>query len=177
MEKITGTAKRMRPALAISVVTVAMAPGPARSGMAKGKTATSSFSAPSCSSSGVVRVRTCWARNISMEVSRSRTPPATLKAPSVTPKTLKIRVPARAKVVRIRKAVIDARFAMSARFWGGSLRVIAMKTGMTPIGSTTKKMAESESRLKLSHSRIMPPPRRWPACPPCGVYHGTVEER
>src|SRR5512138_3675967 len=30
-----------------------------------------------------------------------------------------------------------------------------MNTGMAPIGSTTKKIADSESRLKLSHSLIM----------------------
>ena len=46
MERITGTAKSTRPALAISVVTVAIDPGPARSGIASGKMATSSFSKP-----------------------------------------------------------------------------------------------------------------------------------
>src|SRR5256712_4663502 len=44
---------------------------------------------------------------------------------------------------------------MSRRFWGESSRVMARKTGMAPIGSTTKKMAESDSRLKLSHSLII----------------------
>ena len=69
--------------------------------------ATSSFSAPSRSSSGVIRVRCGCARSISMEVSRSRTPPATLKAPRVIPNTLKISVPATAKVVSTKKAAID----------------------------------------------------------------------
>src|SRR2546426_11851713 len=55
---------------------------------------------------------------------------------------------------------------MSRRFWGESSRVMARKTGMAPIGSTTKKMAESDSRLKLSHSLII-----WSAagCSPSAV--------
>src|SRR5260370_13781998 len=145
----------MRPALAISVVTVAIDPGPAKSGMASGKMATSSFSAPSCSSAGVVLARACCRRSISMEERRSKMPPATLKAPSVTPKTRKMSVPATAKVVRMKNAATEARSAMSLRFSGGSSRVMPMKMGTTTIGSTTKKIAESESRLKLSHSLIM----------------------
>src|SRR5438132_534466 len=111
MERITGTANSLRPARPISAVTVAMEPGPARRGMARGKIATSSCSKPSCVSSGVTRVRCGCARNVSIEVSSSRTPPATLNAPRVTPNTLKISVPATAKVVRTKKAVIDARSA------------------------------------------------------------------
>src|SRR5690349_10481263 len=56
MERITGTTSTVRPARPISAVTVAIDPGPASSGMASGKMATSSFSIPSCSSSGVTRV-------------------------------------------------------------------------------------------------------------------------
>src|SRR5438552_18248618 len=63
--------------------------------------------------------------------------------------------PATAKVVSTKNAGIDARSAMSRRFWGESSRVMAKKTGMAPIGSTTKKMAERDSRLKLSHSLII----------------------
>ena len=41
-----------------------------------------------------------------------------------------------------------------------------MKTGMAPIGSTTKKIAERDSRLKLSHSLIM---RSAAGCSPSAV--------
>src|SRR6266481_7951935 len=170
MEAMTGTANSLRSARPISAVTVAMEPGPARSGMARGKMATSSFSAPSCVSSGVTLVRCCWARSISMEVSSKSTPPATLKAPSVMPNTLKISVPARAKVLRMKKVATLARLAISRRLRGGSPRVMAMKTGMAPIGSTTKKIAESDSRLKLSHSIMRP---RLPAVRTSAPWHGS----
>ena len=80
-------------------------------------------------------------------------PPATLNAPRLTPSTLKRSVPVSAKVVRMKKAVHEARRAMRARFSSLSLRVIATKIGTTPIGSTTKKTAESERTLKDTRSR------------------------
>jgi len=80
-------------------------------------------------------------------------PPATLNAPSVTPSTLKRTVPVTAKVVRMKKAVQEARRAIRARLSSVSLRVIATKIGMTPIGSTTKNTAESDRMLKLKSSR------------------------
>jgi len=60
--------------------------------------ATSSFSAPSASSSGVLRVRDLEAVSISMAVMSSRMPPATLNAASVTPSTFMMSVPASAKL-------------------------------------------------------------------------------
>ncbi len=170
MESTTGTMNRVRPARPISAVTVAMAPGPASSGIASGKMATSSFSAPSCSSSGMMRVRTCCARSISMEVSKSRMPPATLNAPSVTPSSRKMTVPATAKTVRTANAVSDARRAMRRRFSSESPWVMATKIGTTPMGSTTKKMAESESRLKDNSSRTQ-------ECMVNGLYHAALHSQ
>src|SRR2546427_2069559 len=57
--------------------------------------------------------------------------------------------------VRTKIEVMAEQWARARRFSGGSLRVMARKTGMAPIGSTTKKMAERDSRLKLSHSLII----------------------
>src|SRR5258705_3331062 len=174
MERITGTANALRPARPISAVTVAIEPGPASRGIASGKMATSSFSSPSRCSSGVTRVRCGWARSISMAVRSSSNRPATLNAPSVPRNTWKIRVPATANSVSTKKATIAARRAMSRRFSGESPRVMAMKIGIAPIGSTTKKIAESESRLKLSHSWIMRPPPCRPASRACAPGGGSV---
>ena len=168
IESTTGTMNSVRPARPISAVTVAIAPGPASSGMASGKMATSSFSAPSCSSSGMMRVRTCCARSISMEVSRSRMPPATLKAPSVTPSSRKMTVPAMAKMVRMTNAVSAARRAMRRRFSSESPCVMATKMGSAPIGSTTKNTAERESRLNESSSRTH-------ECMVNGLYHAALQ--
>jgi hypothetical protein len=74
----------------------------------------------------------------------------------------------------MKKAVHEARRAIRVRFSSLSLRVIATKIGTTPIGSTTKKTADSERMLKLRRSRIQGAiPRAlvaWRVChlPPAG---------
>src|SRR5215813_1331376 len=138
----------------IKTITVAMEPGPARSGIANGTTATSSFCAPSISSSGEVFVCDVRPRSMSSEVISKRMPPATRKALSVTAKTLKISPPKRAKKSNRPHPTKHARIA-TWRALPGSRAVIARKIGTTPNGSTTKKTAgrattklESSSRTK-----------------------------
>ena len=77
-----------------------------------------------------------------------RMPPATRNAPSEMPTTLKMSVPKSAKKTSKPKATSDARSAVRWIFSGESPAVTARKMGTTPKGSTTKKTAETATRLK-----------------------------
>ena len=134
------------PERAISTMAVAMAPGPASSGMASGTMATSSFTTPSSSSVGLVRVEDGRARSMSRDVIKSRMPPATRKAPSDTAKTWKMTRPKTAKNSISPHATRQARRAVLRICCLESPAVIARNSGTTPMGSTTKKMADSDTR-------------------------------
>src|SRR5215472_2573801 len=151
-EMITGIAVRIPVPRDIKTITVAMAPGPARSGIANGTTATSSFCDPSSSSSGEVFVCEVRPRSMSSEVISKRMPPATRKALSVTAKTLKISPPKRAKKSSRPDPTKLARIA-TWRPLPGSRAVIATKIGTTPNGSTTKKTAGRATTKLESSSR------------------------
>ena len=120
--------------------------------------ATSAFSMPSCSSSGVERVRDFCACIMSSATRNRSTPPAILKAPSVMPKKRKMSVPAAANTVSVMPEVMAARRAVAFFCAGVSFAVIARKIGSTASGSTTKKIAESETRQNVANSRM--PPKR-----------------
>ena len=93
---------------AVSMVTVAIEPGPDSSGIAKGTTAMSSFPAPSAISFSVARVSEVLLRSMSREVSKSRIPPAILNAAKVTPRSLKTTLPPNAKNRRTPAAIRQA---------------------------------------------------------------------
>ena len=61
-------------------------------------------------------------------------------------------------------AVSEARRAIRSRFSWLSRWVMATKTGTAPIGSTTKKTADKESKLKERSSRTQ-------ECMVNGFYH------
>ena len=158
MAATTGTAEtQRRPPAAISTITVAMAPGPASSGMASGTMATSSFAAPSWPPRCEVRVSDGRARSMSSAVMSSRMPPATRKAPRRHAEHLEDEAaeegeeqqqPARHQA--------GAQRAMPRIFSGESPAVIARKSGTTPIGSTTKKTADSETRNERQAASTRP---------------------
>src|SRR2546422_258160 len=74
-------------------MTVVIAPGPARSGMPRGTTATSSRSSVSSRSCAVSRVRERSPRSISNATPKRTIPPAILKAGIVNPNAAKIHWP------------------------------------------------------------------------------------
>ena len=111
----TATTETTPRARDISTITVAMAPGPASSGIASGTMATSSLAVASWASSGEVRVSDCRARSMSSAVMSRTMPPATRKALRLTPTTLKRKVPNRAKNTSSAAATREARRAVSAQ--------------------------------------------------------------
>ena len=66
---------------------VLIAPGPASSGIPNGTTAGSSFSVPSCTSSGVLGVLLSRAFSIEIAISRIRIPPPTRNEAMLMPNT------------------------------------------------------------------------------------------
>src|ERR1700691_1640868 len=79
-----------------STITVEIAPGPASIAIPNGIMLASCFSAPSCCSSAVAFVPDCLACSMSSPIPIRIIPPAILKAGSVMPNILKIRLPASA---------------------------------------------------------------------------------
>ncbi len=93
-----------------------------------------------------MRVSEGRARSMSSEVMSSRMPPATRKAASETPNTWKMTPPKTAKKHSNPLATMQARSAVRRIFSSESPAVMARKIGTTPMGSTTKKTADSETR-------------------------------
>src|SRR5262245_13913773 len=94
---------------------------------------------PSAVSIGVSR---CWLRRactMSSAFKPMSTPPATLNAPMVIPKILKIMLPPKANAVSVMAQVHAPPRASTRRCCGESRAVIARKVGMTANGSTMKK--------------------------------------
>src|SRR6266487_1049032 len=121
-------------------MTVVMAPGPARSGMPIGTTATSSRSNVSSRSCGVSRDRERSPCNISSATPKRRIPPAILNAGIVKPNAAKIHCPKIAKTPRVIVAVRHA-FDRISCFWTGVIpSVRTEKNGTTPSGSTIAKI-------------------------------------
>src|SRR5258707_4146545 len=138
-------------------MTVAIDPGPANRGIANGTIATSSFDVASDCSGPEVLVCDGRPRSMSSEVIKSRIPPATLNALSVTPSTLNKKPPKIAKNTSTPAPTRQARNAMSRTFDSGSPAVIAKKIGTTPNGSTTKKIAESvTAKWDRNSDKIVP---------------------
>jgi len=150
--KSTGKAKKNVLPCATSTIVVAIAPGPASSGMASGTSATSSLCAPSSVSSGEVRVPGRLARSISSAVNMSSSPPATRKELKLIPKNLKITLPKSANKIKIPNAVKQARRAVRLSFSGESPAVIAKNIGTTPMGSTTKNTADKAIAKNVNSS-------------------------
>src|SRR5690606_40735822 len=73
----------------------------------------------------------------------------------LTPSRSKTTVPPRAKKETTKKKTSVALRAARSRFSGVSLRVSARKIGTRPMGSTTKKKAEIDTRKKLAASTSM----------------------
>src|SRR5690242_12996932 len=122
-----------------STMTVEIAPGPASIGTPRGMIPTSSFSIPSAFSTGV---SFCWLRRAWTMSSAFRpisTPPAILKAPSVMPKSRKMRLPPSANAVSVMAQVQAPRRAMSRRTSGVSRAVIARNVGTAVSGSTMNR--------------------------------------
>src|SRR6267143_1858169 len=121
-------------------MTVVMAPGPARSGIPRGTTATSSRSNVSSRSCGVSLVRERSPRSISNATPKRTMPPAILNAGIVKPKPAKIHWPKIAKTPRMIVAVMHAVDTMFC-FWTGVMSSVRTeKKGTTPSGSTIAKM-------------------------------------
>ena len=116
-----------------------MDPGPASIGIPNGMMPAFSFSAPSLVSSAVSFVGDRRAFSMSRPMSMRITPPAILKATSVIPNSLKIRLPANANPRRTMQQVIAAVFAVLLRSAASSPDVITRKVGMAASGSTRKK--------------------------------------
>src|SRR5690606_31678310 len=132
-----------------------MDPGPASRGMARGTIAMSSLRAAASISWSEVRVSDCLDRSMSRAVRRRRSPPATLKAARLTPRRSQPTPPPSAKKETTTKKMRVALRAAFSRFCGESLRVSARKIGTRPMGSTTKKKAEIDTRKKLAASTSM----------------------
>src|SRR5712691_57593 len=121
-------------------MTVVIAPGPARSGIPSGTTATSSRSSVSSRSCCVSRVRDRSPRSISNATPKRMMPPAILNAGIVKPNPAKIHWPKTAKTPRV-IAVVRHAFEMMFCFCGGVMSSVSTeKNGTTPRGSTIAKM-------------------------------------
>ena len=100
--------------LAASTITVAIAPGPDKSGKPMGMSPTSSFVAASCRSSLVERVlRTARRAPCRARRAKRRMPPATLNAGHRDPEEREDDEPARANAVSTMKQVSEARSAVA----------------------------------------------------------------
>src|SRR5579862_5695490 len=91
-----------------------------------------------------------------MPISSKITPPAILKAGSVIPNSLKIRVPAPAKAESTRKQVQAARRAMRRRWSTSAPAVMIKNVGIAAIGSTRKKIEVRDTRKNWSRAAIEP---------------------
>src|SRR5215208_1438083 len=118
--------------------TVVIPPGPARSGMARGKTEMSCwYCSSSCSRTVVARIPEGLAKTMSSESKKSSRPPAIRKAGSPMPRASSSTSPASANTYRIRAPssvplMADSRFCFSEKPW-----VSAPKMGASPSGSMT----------------------------------------
>src|SRR3972149_3833690 len=122
-------------------MTVVMAPGPARSGMPRGTTATSSArSRVSSRSLSVSRERERSPWSISNATPKRRMPPAILKAGIVNPNAAKIHCPKIANMPRVIVAVRQAFETICCFCTGVMSSVRTEKKGTTPSGSTIAKM-------------------------------------
>ncbi len=101
---------------------------------------TSSFSAPSSVSPGVSLVGDRLALSMSSPIRPRINPPAILKAASVMPNSLKIKVPAIENVSKTMKHVHAARTAMWRRWMRFESPVMARKVGTAAMGSTRTKI-------------------------------------
>lgn len=149
----TGIACHQRRDCPMRTIAVEIAPGPASMGTPSGVTPTSSFCCPSLSSASLSWVPDRRASSISMATKKRSTPPAILNAGSVIPKTLKIRLPARAKPLNTAKHVQEACLAAARLRSSRSPAVSARKEGTVASGSTMKKIelrATSENWINAS---------------------------
>src|SRR6056297_402578 len=117
-------------------MTVAIAPGPAISGMASGKTEGSSLSSSSSASSACPcrRLVRRW-NSMSRAVRNNRIPPAIRNAGMEMPTKPSTASPKAAKTIRISAAVMQARRAMARRRAASIPCVRATKSGVMPTGS------------------------------------------
>src|SRR5579862_774509 len=95
---------------------------------------------------------------MSIPIKRRIKPPAILKAGSVIPNSLKIRVPAIAKLQSTAKQVQAARLAICCLRSAPAPAVIIRKVGIAAIGSTKKKIevkATNENCRRFDNGSIM----------------------
>src|SRR2546422_7544195 len=137
-------------------MTVVIAPGPARRGMPRGTTATSSRSRVSSRSWAVSRVRERSPRSISNATPKRTIPPAILKAGIVNPNAAKIHWPKTAKTPRVIVVVRQA-FEMMFCFCAGvRSSVRTEKNGTTPRGSTIAKMEAMAVAPNAKSTMVVP---------------------
>src|SRR5947199_1116788 len=140
----------------IKIMTVVIAPGPARRGMPRGTTATSSRSSVSSRSCWVRRVRERSPRNISNATPKRTMPPAIRNAGIVNPNPAKIHWPNTAKTPRVIVAVRHA-FEMMFCFWAASMSSVRIeKNGTTPRGSTIAKMEAMAVAPNARSTMVLP---------------------
>src|SRR6266446_312060 len=116
-------------------------------GTPRGVMAMSSLAVPASTSSLVSCAADRLAYSMSSAMRSNSTLPAIWKAGSVTPRTLKIHFPARAKSINTPAATRHANRAIRNWAAGGSFEVMAMKAGTTAIGSTITNSELTASRM------------------------------
>src|SRR5437867_788766 len=140
----------------IKIMTVVIAPGPAKRGMPSGTTATSSRSSVSSRSCCVRRVRDRSPRNISNATPKRTMPPAMRNAGIVNPKPAKIHWPNTAKTPSVIVAVRHA-FEMMFCFWALSMSSVRTeKNGTTPSGSTMAKIEAMAVAPNAKSTMVVP---------------------
>src|SRR5947209_7885704 len=137
-----------------------MAPGPARIGMASGKTLTSWLASASIPSSGVSRVRDGRAKSMSIAMRSRRTPPAIENAGTVIPSACRKNRPANANRTRMTAAISTALRIVLSRSLRSISGVSARKRGAIPTGSTTLTMvataaAKNDISLEQLHLQVV----------------------
>ena len=117
-----------------------MAPGPASSGVASGKTARSSLRCASAPSEGVsLNALDGRANTMSSEIMSRMIPPAVCSAEIVTPSCRSIGPPASVAAARINVAIATARTAILRRSATGTLGVNVANTTAASMGPTVAK--------------------------------------
>ncbi len=121
----------------VSRIIVAIAPGPAMSGRARGKTEGSVVG----TSARPSRLGCRFSNSISSAVRNSSSPPAIRKAGMEMPRKVRIDSPSSAKAMRMPTLMRQARRAMVRRAAAVMPAVMATKMGARPMGSITTKSA------------------------------------
>src|SRR5262245_29834015 len=133
---------------------LAIEPGPAMIGMARGKTLMSARPLASASSAAVSRW--CSAKTMRTAIHKSRIPPATWNAPRLIPNRCRSQDPPSAKASRIAPAVKTARLARRRRSLELRSAASARNIGTSPTGSTTTSMVRRD-RSASAVTRRHPP--------------------